>query len=177
MSKLSIKQRQWVLSFHIISAALWTGAVISLLLVEWMNYQNPNLALNALDRVVNNIDHEIIIPAAISSVLTATVLCWGTNYGFTKFYWVVTKWIVTVALILFGTFFLDPWGVNSESISAIDPVKAIESLRYQFNTKGILIGGSGNFISLLAIVFISFLKPWGRINKISPKSDEEIPNN
>jgi hypothetical protein len=171
MSKLSLKQRQWALSFHIISAALWTGAVISLLLVEWMNYQNPNLALNALDRVVNNIDHQIIIPAAVSSVLTATVLCWGTNYGFTKFYWVVTKWVVTVALILFGTFFLDPWGVNSESISAIDPVKAIESLRYQFNTKGILIGGSANFISLLAIVFISFLKPWGRISKSSPKSE------
>ena len=154
-----------------ISAALWTGAVISLLLVKWMNYHNPNLALNALDLVVNNIDHQIIIPAAVSSVLTATVLYWGTNYGFAKFYWVVTKCVVTLALILFGTFYLDPWGVNSESISAIDPVKAIESLRYQFNTKWILIGGSGNFISLLAIVFISFLKPWGRINKITPKSD------
>jgi uncharacterized membrane protein len=171
MSKLSLKQRQWVLSFHIISAALWTGAVISLLLVEFMNYQNPNLALNALDRVVNQIDHQIIIPSAISSVLTATVLCWGTNYGFTKFYWVVTKWVVTVALILFGTFFLDPWGVDLESISAIDPLKAIASLRYQFNTQGILIGGSVNFISLLAIVTISVLKPWGRINKSSPKSE------
>jgi hypothetical protein len=171
MSKLSLNQRHWVLSFHIVSATLWTGAVISLLLVEWMNYQNPNLALNALDRVVNNIDHKIIIPAAVSSVLTATVLCWGTNYGFTKFYWVVIKWMLTVALILFGTFFLDPWGVNSESISAIDSVKSIESLRYQFNTKGILIGGSVNFVILLAIVFISVLKPWGRISKSSPESD------
>jgi uncharacterized membrane protein len=171
MSKLSLNQRQWVLSFHIIAAALWTGAVISLLLVEWLNYQNPSTALNALDRVVDRIDHQIIIPSAIASVLSATVLCWGTNYGFTKFYWVVTKWIVTVLLILFGTFFLDPWGVNSESISMSDGLKAIESIRYQFNTKGILIGGLGNFLSLLAIIAISVLKPWGRIGKAKAESE------
>jgi hypothetical protein len=170
MSKLSLNQKQWVLSFHITAAALWTGAVISLLLVEWLNYQNPSSALNALDRVVNQIDHQVIVPAAISSVISATVLCWGTNYGFGKFYWVVTKWIVTVALILFGTFFLDPWGINSESISAIDGLKAIESARYQFNTKGILIGGLGDFISLLAIIAISTLKPWGRISKPKAKT-------
>ncbi len=172
MAKLSLKQRQWVLSFHIISAALWTGAVISLLLVEWYNHQSQtDVVLNALDRIVNEIDHWIIIPAATGSISTATILCWGTNYGFAKFYWTIVKWIATVALMVFGSFYLDPWGVEAEVISATEGLKALENVIYNFNIQGILIGGGINFICLLAIVVISVLKPWGRRQQVSKPTE------
>jgi uncharacterized membrane protein len=168
MAKLSLRQRHWVLSFHIISAALWTGGVISLLLVEWYNHQTQSGdVLNALDRIINQIDEWIIIPAATGSISTATLLCWGTNYGFTKFYWTIVKWILTVALMVFGSFYLDPWGVKAEAISTNEGLKALENVVYNFNVHGILIGGAGNFVCLIAIVIISVLKPWGRRKQVN----------
>jgi uncharacterized membrane protein len=168
MAKLSLRQRHWVLSFHIISAALWTGGVISLLLVEWYNHQTQSGdVLNALDRIINQIDEWIIIPAATGSISTATLLCWGTNYGFTKFYWTIVKWILTVALMVFGSFYLDPWGVKAEAISTSEGLKALENVVYNFNVHGILIGGAGNFVCLMAIVIISVLKPWGRRKQVN----------
>jgi hypothetical protein len=168
MAKLSLRQRHWILSFHIISAALWTGGVISLLLVEWYNHQTQSGdVLNALDRIINQIDEWIIIPAATGSISTATLLCWGTNYGFTKFYWTIVKWISTVALMVFGSFYLDPWGVKAEAISTSEGLKALENVVYNFNVHGILIGGAGNFVCLMAIVIISVLKPWGRRKQVN----------
>jgi uncharacterized membrane protein len=168
MAKLSLRQRHWILSFHIISAALWTGGVISLLLVEWYNHQTQSGdVLNALDRIINQIDEWIIIPAATGSISTATLLCWGTNYGFTKFYWTIVKWILTVALMVFGSFYLDPWGVKAEAISTSEGLKALENVVYNFNVHGILIGGAGNFVCLMAIVIISVLKPWGRRKQVN----------
>ena len=173
MAKLSLKQRHWVLSLHIISAALWTGGVISLLLVEWYNQQAQSAdVLIALDRIINQIDEWIIIPAATGSISTATLLCWGTNYGFTKFYWTISKWVSTVALMVFGSFYLDPWGVKAEAISTAEGLKALENVVYNFNIQGILIGGAGNFVCLIAIVVISVLKPWGR-RKIVTKPEPQ----
>jgi hypothetical protein len=177
MAKLSLKQRHWVLSFHIMSAALWTGGVISLLLVEWYNRDSQaGVVLTAFDRIVNEIDHWIIIPGATGSISTATLLCWGTNYGFTKFYWTIVKWISTVALMVFGSFFLDPWGVKAEAISATEGLKALENIVYQFNTQGVLIGGGANFLCLLAIVIISVLKPWGRRKVTKPDKEQSLTN-
>ena len=72
----------------------------------------------ALNSAITLLDDYIVIPAAIGSVLTATLLCWTTNYGFTKFYWVISKWFLTTVLVVFGTFWLFPWGNGVEEISA-----------------------------------------------------------
>lgn len=92
MPKLNIRQRNWLLSVHVGFAALWTGTVLSMFLLSLRNTQvaDPG-ALLTLNSAINLLDDYIVIPSAISSVLTATFLCWTTNYGFTKFYWVITK--------------------------------------------------------------------------------------
>ena len=85
MSKLSIKQRHWLLSFHIGFAALWTGTVLSMFLLSFRNMNSDNVdILYALNSAINLLDDYLVIPSAIGSVLTATLLCWVTNYGFTK---------------------------------------------------------------------------------------------
>ena len=83
MAKLSISQRKWWLSAHIVFAALWTGAVLSMFLISFRNMSSTSgEVLSALNSAINLLDDLIVIPAAIGSVVTASVLCWGTNYGF-----------------------------------------------------------------------------------------------
>lgn len=127
--------------------------------------------LFALNSVINLLDDFIVIPAAIGSVVTATLLCWQTNYGFFKFYWVMTKWILTTGLIVFGTFWLFPWGNTAEAISALrnsvgtaqaEGLDAFNNSIYTFDAKGVLIGSAIQVLLLFVIIVISSVKPWGR---------------
>ncbi|WP_242018268.1 hypothetical protein [Synechocystis sp. FACHB-383] len=118
--------------------------------------------LYTLNAAINLLDDYIVIPAAIGSVLTATALCWTTNYGFTKFYWVITKWVLTTGLVIFGTFWLFPWGNQAEQISDQVRLQALNSAVYAFDAKGVLIGTLTQAIFLIIIIGISTLKPWGR---------------
>jgi F0F1-type ATP synthase assembly protein I len=82
MPKISIQQKNWLLSAHIGFAALWTGTVLSMGLLAYRNTHSANPdALYALNSAINLLDDYVVIPAAMGSVLTATLLCWTTNYG------------------------------------------------------------------------------------------------
>lgn len=163
MPKLSIQQKKWLLSAHIGFAALWTGAVLSMFLLSLRNAKAVNAeALYALNSAINLLDDYIVIPSAIGSVITATLLCWMTNYGFTKFYWVIAKWILTTGLVVFGTFWLFPWGNVAEQLSAQEGLQAFDNPIYSFDARGVLVGTLVQVFSLLLIIGISVLKPWGR---------------
>ena len=161
--KLSLQQKNWVLAFHIGFAALWTGTVLSMCLIALRNNNTVHGdILFALNSVINLLDDFIVIPAAIGSVVTATILCWQTNYGFFKFYWVITKWILTIGLIIFGTFWLFPWGNTAEAIAQAEGLGAFKNSVYIFDVKGVLLGSAIQVSFLFAIIMISTLKPWGR---------------
>ncbi|MBD1872769.1 hypothetical protein H6F75_04685 [Nodosilinea sp. FACHB-131] len=163
MPKLSIRQKNWLLSAHIGFAALWTGTVLSMFLISVKNRASASSdVLYALNSTINALDDYVVIPSAIGSVLTATALCWGTNYGFAKFYWVITKWVLTTALIAFGTFWLFPWANTAEQLSAQTGLQALANPVYAFDARGVLIGGLVQVLFLGVIIGISVLKPWGR---------------
>lgn len=163
MPKISIRQKNWLLTAHIGFAALWSGAVLSMFLLSLRNTQASNAeALYALNSAINLLDDCIVIPAAIGSVLTATLLCFTTNYGFTKFYWVISKWFLTTGLVTFGTFWLFPWGNRAEAIAAQQGLQALTNSVYLFDAKGVLVGTLVQVLLLVVIIGISVLKPWGR---------------
>ena len=163
MSKLSIRQKSCLLSIHIIFAALWTGTVLSMFLLALLNQGSTNAnTLYTLHSAINFLDDYVVIPCAIGSVITATCLCWLTNYGFMKFWWVITKWFLTVSLIIFGTFWLYPWSVNAESIAQAQGLSALKDRVYMFDAKAVLIGAAAQVFFLLLIIIISAIKPWGR---------------
>jgi hypothetical protein len=163
MPKLSVHQKNWLLSAHVGFAALWTGTVLSMFLLSLRNRESTNAGvLNALDSAINLLDDWLVIPSAIGSVVTATLLCWITNYGFTKFYWIIVKWFLTTGLIIFGTFWLFPWGNTAEKISGQKGLQALGDPIYEFDAKGVLLGTIVQAFFLFIIIGISVLKPWGR---------------
>lgn len=98
-------------------------------------------------------------------------------YGFFKFYWVIIKWILTVTLMIFGTFWLYPWGNAVTSISQAERLRAFENPLYVFDTKGVLLGCTIQVLFLLIIIGISVLKPWGRrMVKSKERTEVTLPN-
>lgn len=176
MPKLSIRQKNWLLSAHISFAALWIGTVLSMFLLSVSNTHATSAdSLNTLNVAITLLDDWVVIPAAIGSVVTATLLCWSTNYGFAKFYWVISKWVLTTGLVIFGTFWLFPWGNTAATLSSQAGLAALDNSVYVFDAKGVLLGTAIQVLSLLVIIAISVLKPWGRrpaaIAKPQPSND------
>lgn len=163
MPKLTVKQKNWLLSAHVAFAALWTGTVLSMFLLALRNQHSANAAvLQALNSAINLLDDYVVIPSAIGSLLTGTLLCWLTIWGFFKHYWVIAKWIATVVLIVFGTFWLFPWANAATAISEAQRLQALENPIYSFDAKGVLIGTIVQVVCLMVIIAVSLLKPWGR---------------
>ncbi|VEP14832.1 conserved membrane hypothetical protein [Hyella patelloides LEGE 07179] len=170
MAKLTVKQKHWLLSAHIIFAALWTGTVLSMFLLSWTNKQSNNPeVLYALHSAVNLLDEYVVIPAATGSVLTATFLCWLTNYGFMKFWWVISKWFLTISLVVFGTFWLYPWSNTAEEIAQEQGLSAFSDRVYSLDIQGVFFGAAVQAILLVVIIGISVIKPWGRQKIINHK--------
>ena len=163
MPRLTVKQKNWLLSAHVAFAALWTGTVLSMFLLAWRNQNSANAdVLHTLNSAINLLDDYIVIPSAIGSLLTGTFLCWLTVWGFFKHYWVIVKWIATVALIVFGTFWLFPWANAATAISETQRLQALENPLYLFDARGVIVGTVAQVSCLVVIIAISLLKPWGR---------------
>jgi hypothetical protein len=161
--KLNVKQKNWLVTAHLAFGGIWLGTGLCLVIIGIKNANTINGdALHAINEISKFLDDFVIIPTASLSLLTGFFLSWWTNWGFTKHYWVMAKWVLTVAAIVFGTFWLGPWLNAMTSISATERLQALQNPLYMFDRQGTIWGGLMVTICLLAIVAISLLKPWGR---------------
>jgi len=165
MPKINSQQKNWLVSLHVISGSLWFGVAIAMLAMTIANLQTTNGdELYAINAMVKLLDDFVVIPMAIASALTGTLLCWLTVWGFTKFYWVISKWSITTILIIFGTFWLGPWTNSMTAISDTERVKALTNPLFMFNTQAVILFGLIQVLCLLILICISVIKPWGRRN-------------
>ncbi|WP_427158512.1 hypothetical protein ACQFX9_22085 [Aliinostoc sp. HNIBRCY26] len=161
--KLTGLPKDSLISLHVVTIAAWFGVALAMMLMALANLQTTNGdELYAINAMVKFLDDFVVIPMAIASVLTGTLLCWLTVWGFFKFYWVITKWIATTTLIIFGTFWLGPWTNSMTAIADIERTKALNNPLFMFDIHGVIIGGGIQLICLSAIIAISIIKPWGR---------------
>ena len=93
-------------------------------------------------------------------MLTGILYSTFSNWGFFKHKWMVVKWIVTVAAILFGTFYLGPWETTMMEISGKLGMSALTDPSYLYNQRMNLFFGALQCLILMTTVFISIFKPW-----------------
>jgi hypothetical protein len=168
--KLNVKQKNWLVSAHVASGAIWLGTGLCLVIMGTKNIDTPNGdALYAINEICKFLDDFVIVPTATLSLVTGFFLSWFTNWGFVKHYWVITKWALTLSAIVFGTFWIGPWINAMTSISATERLQALQNPLYMFDNQGIIWGGLAINISLLVVIVVSLLKPWGRRLTDKPK--------
>ncbi|MCG6191151.1 DUF2269 family protein [Maribellus maritimus] len=163
--------RRTIVSFHVIFSALWLGAALSMIIL--MFTKNPQNAseLLAYSHANKLIDDWIIIGSATGSFLTGLSLSWKTPWGFFKHWWVIVKLLLTITLILLGTFWLGKW--TNESVymvhdQGLNVYSNKEYLDFQASTR---FWGSLQFCILIFIFFLSVFKPWKKIQKSSKKQE------
>lgn len=164
--KLTVPQQKFLKGAHLISAGLWLSCVIVLALLPVISSRlvsGDEIYLYSL--VYHFIDMFILTPAAIFTLLTGLVYSLFTKWGFFRHGWLIYKWVVTVLIIVIGTFYLGPM---VERLLEIADTKRAAALQDQYYLHGQSVGIYAAIINstlLTLAVFISVYKPWKNIRK------------
>lgn len=164
MKKLSISGQKFLKAIHLVAVGLWFSCVIILLVI-------PVIAGNIVtgeelymyNLIYHFVDMYILTPAAIATLLTGVVYSLFTKWGFFKHGWLIYKWIVTLGIIVTGTFYLGPMVTR---MLAIADLKRLNALQDAYYLQGVTIGiwaAIVNTLLLITAVFFSVYKPWKNI--------------
>ena len=144
---------------HVVSACSWFGSVLAVVLIFlFTKNELDHSIMISNNKLIERIDHWIIIPSSVLCYFTGIILSWKTNWGFLKYKWIVTKLIIGSLLMLFGIFFLGPWILKFPTISITEFSK--------YNNLQLKLGVSmiTQSVFILIIIIISTTKPWGKTN-------------
>lgn len=160
------KSRAWLKGLHMVFCCAWVGTAFSMLLLMYVKGLSPNGdELSAILTAIKLLDDVLIIPAALGTFITGLLICGFTHWGFFKYPWVIVKWVVTLVLILFGTFALGPWVNEAVAIADVQRAAALYNATYIHLREMNLLWGTAQLFILLILIFITTLKPWGKRGK------------
>jgi len=166
MKKLSLAGQRFLKSVHLIAVGSWLSCVIVLLVMPVITrHIVTGEELYMYNLMYHFIDMYILTPAAIATLLTGIVYSLFTKWGFFKHGWLIYKWIVTLAIIISGIFYLGPMVTK---MLAITDLKRLGALQDAYYLQGVKIGVWAAIINtflLLTAVFFSVYKPWKNIKK------------
>ncbi|MEI7771102.1 MAG: hypothetical protein WCI67_14000 [Chloroflexales bacterium] len=160
MKKLGSTSRAWLKGFHILFTAAWVGAAVCMIILQFTYRPATGSETHTWLVALQRIDDWVIIPSASGSLLSALLISWLTPWGFFKWHWVTVKWVVTVAIALFGGFCLGPWLNGMEDIAAATPQSVLQDPTFLSYRQMMTLSVGPMLLLLLSMVFISVIKPW-----------------
>jgi uncharacterized membrane protein len=162
MPKLKAKGLKWLKGFHMIAVSCWVGGAVALILLYFLkNGVDDGGVLYGINQSVHHVDMAVVvIPGAFGCLVTGLIYSSFSDWGFFKHNWMIFKWVVTVAAILFGIFYLGPWEANMMEISGKIGISSLSNSEYLYSEKMNLIFGTIQVLVLMTTIFISIFKPW-----------------
>lgn len=151
--RLPQRWRKAVLTLHVTVAVGWVGIEIAQLLLGLVGLSSDDAGVVRATRVVMEIlGIELIAIMAWTTLLTGLLLATATQWGLLKHYWIVTKLVINIVLMLDGHFFLQHW-LREQAEMGTAPESV--SLR-------LVISMSIALALLVSATALSVYKPWGK---------------
>jgi len=161
MRSLTLSQKKWLKSIHIIVAGTWIAIGLAMFFMHFLSLEvRSGDELYMLNKVSYFIDMKILTPAAILCLLTGLIYSHFTKWGYFKHKWMVFKWVVTLGIILLGTFYSGPTLNEIVNISKTEGLAVLENTDYLAMDQTHRMIGLGMTLTLIFTVFISVFKPW-----------------
>ncbi len=172
--KFSIKQKQWIITIHVLSVVCWLGGAICMFVLGsyMLMSGNGEQLYYTLDNM-HLIDVVLIRYTALVALVSGIALSIWTQWGLFKHYWIVIKLILTVFLILFGIKFMGNW--LSDLIQGADQMRivALKDTGFLTTSYSLLGGAIANIVALVFMTAISYLKPFGKIKKRGERNEKQ----
>jgi hypothetical protein len=163
MKKVTLTQRRWLISLHLLFVVALLGHVIDMILLL-LRTSSANSA-DALLSIYNNVSFlgEAVGPiSAVGTVITGVLLCICTNWGLFKHPWIIVKLILTPVVIVIGAVGINKWTSQAIEIISNIGLKALETPDFITISQKLVIALSIQLILLVFMVIISVFKPWGK---------------
>jgi len=155
--RMSRRRRKLFLTLHVCTSVGWLGAAIAMtvLLVAGLVTSNPALRHSAFT-FMHVYDLAIMIPLGYLALITGVLLSGGTNWGLLKHWWIVTKLVLTVAVLVFAGVFTSGWVLEAVARTADDPMADLGVLAVQ-----LVVNVAAFNVVFWTNTTISVFKPWG----------------
>jgi uncharacterized membrane protein len=146
-TKTSPRWRQAVVWLHVVSSVAWMSQALALVVLMSLALTRPGQA-GAATSMADRLDSVLLAPMANVSAFTGLVLAGATAWGYTRHWWVLTKFALTLIQLYAGIFLLSP------------------ALRDAADTSTVAwpqIAGASLMASALSFqAWLSIAKPWKR---------------
>lgn len=159
MKKLEPKGVKVLKICHLLFVMMWVVGVIAMAVINLITAQSGDELYMSLF-ISRLIDDVLVIPGAILTVVTAIIYGLSTNWGFFKHRWITVKWIISVLIILVGTFYFSPKLDKCLEIANLTRDAAFNNPEFISNQQVSLVGAFVQASLLVFLVAISVLKPW-----------------
>jgi hypothetical protein len=169
-NKITIKQKRWLLSAHLLCTVAWLGAALCSLILNLtaLLTTDPHL-LNATYVQASILDKALLRGGAIGTLATGILLSVLTQWGLIRFYWIIVKEIVSVVCITGGVI-ISSWNDEAIASTALQGLQALHNPLYLTDRTLMLMGIFLQLTCLSAVIVISVFKPWGQRKRPSQPS-------
>ncbi|MER7847429.1 PDR/VanB family oxidoreductase [Kitasatospora sp. NPDC096077] len=162
-SRLSSRGRKLTLALHITSSVGWMGLSMSMATLALIGYltSDPGVAKGAY-YAMYVFDESTVSVISLVCGVTGVLLGRGTPWGLLRHWWVVVKWVITLAVAMIAWVYTHPL-----VLTAAEKAAASEDGVYRPGPEGTLLAWTVPplFCGLLFLGFVSVYKPWGRTRR------------
>lgn len=150
--------RKLALTVHVISSVGWLGAAAAFLAlaVAGLRSRDADLVVAAL-LMMEPVTRLVLVPLALASLLTGLVQSLGTTWGLFRYYWVVTKLVLTVVAVLILLQYTET--IRYIAAAASDTAPSVADLRVLAISP--LLHAAGGVLALMLTTILSVYKPRG----------------
>jgi hypothetical protein len=152
---LSPDARKLTLSFHLTVSVGWIGAVFAYLGLGITAVTTDDAELiRAMWSAMDAIGWYVIVPLAVTSLVTGLLMALGTNWGLFRHYWVVISFVLTVFAVAVLLLHMPTVSSTAEVAQSAEG-RALEELGGDLEHPGIGLG------ILLVVQVLNLYKPRG----------------
>jgi hypothetical protein len=165
--KAVLNKRLWMVGIHLGFIGVWVGTTVVLFVLTLMITWSIDADVRAaIPELVYVLDVKVMRCAGIGSILTGGILA-ASYWGFTRFYWVLLKELVSLSLVVNGATWLEPIEKKAASYISTQGSDALQNLQYLHVREQILWTLAIWIFVMVGMVYISKFKPWGKIRRTS----------
>jgi hypothetical protein len=143
---------------HDVSSIGWLGVGLAQLTLNLIALATGTPALrHDAHEITHLFDRWLLSPLALLAVGSGALLATRTRWGLLRYWWIVVKLTLSAALLVFMPVWMGAWAARAAAQTA-GPVAS-----GYLTTRVDLLAGSVTVVStLLFVVVVSVVKPWGR---------------
>lgn len=159
--RLSGDVRKWTLMTHLVSSTGWIGADLVFLILSITGYASGDPALRAACyRAIGMFALWLLLPLGLLSLATGLLLGIGSKYGLLQYWWVATKLVINLVLLVLVLVALRP--VVGDAAAASQHIDPTLAGRLGAAPRNLLFPPAVSISALSFATYLGVFKPWGR---------------